>query len=113
VDTQLKTGTAVVLPSLGESIDEATITRWLKAPGDRVEVDEPLLEVATDKVDSEIPSPVAGTLVELVVGRGRRGDRHHRCGGGVCQTRTVRLHTAAGADKYARVGAARRRSSLL
>jgi 2-oxoglutarate dehydrogenase E2 component (dihydrolipoamide succinyltransferase) len=58
--------TTVVLPSLGENVTEATITRWLKAPGDRVEHDEPLLEVATDKVDTEVPSPTAGILVEIL-----------------------------------------------
>jgi 2-oxoglutarate dehydrogenase E2 component (dihydrolipoamide succinyltransferase) len=58
----------VTMPALGESVTEGTVTRWLKAVGDTVEVDEPLLEVSTDKVDTEIPSPVAGTLVEIVVG---------------------------------------------
>ncbi|MGO3146944.1 MAG: 2-oxoglutarate dehydrogenase, E2 component, dihydrolipoamide succinyltransferase [Leucobacter sp.] len=57
----------VVLPSLGESITEGTVTRWLKQVGESVEVDEPLLEVSTDKVDTEVPSPVAGVLQELVV----------------------------------------------
>ena len=56
----------VVMPELGESVTEGTITQWLKKPGDKVEVDEPLLEVSTDKVDTEIPSPVAGTLVEIL-----------------------------------------------
>ncbi|WP_312099381.1 2-oxoglutarate dehydrogenase, E2 component, dihydrolipoamide succinyltransferase [Corynebacterium dentalis] len=56
----------VVMPELGESVTEGTITQWLKQPGDKVEVDEPLLEVSTDKVDTEIPSPVAGTLVEIL-----------------------------------------------
>lgn len=56
----------VVLPSLGESVTEATIARWLKSVGDRVELEEPLLEVATDKVDTEIPSPVAGILAEIL-----------------------------------------------
>jgi 2-oxoglutarate dehydrogenase E2 component (dihydrolipoamide succinyltransferase) len=60
-------GTVVTMPALGESVTEGTITRWLKQPGDRVEVDEPLLEVSTDKVDTEIPSPAAGTLVEIKV----------------------------------------------
>ncbi|MGV9864340.1 2-oxo acid dehydrogenase subunit E2 [Rhodococcus koreensis] len=58
-------GTTVELPSLGENVTEATITRWLKALGDRVEAGEPLLEVATDKVDTEIPSPADGIVVEL------------------------------------------------
>ncbi len=60
-------GTAVTLPQLGESVTEGTVTRWLKQVGDSVEVDEPLLEVSTDKVDTEIPSPVAGTVLEIKV----------------------------------------------
>ncbi len=60
--------TAVKLPALGESVTEGTVTRWLKEVGDDVAVDEPLLEVSTDKVDTEIPSPVAGTLLEILVG---------------------------------------------
>jgi pyruvate dehydrogenase E2 component (dihydrolipoamide acetyltransferase) len=59
--------TPVTLPALGESVTEGTVTRWLKQPGDQVAVDEPLLEVSTDKVDTEIPSPVAGTLLEIKV----------------------------------------------
>ncbi|WP_299057273.1 2-oxoglutarate dehydrogenase, E2 component, dihydrolipoamide succinyltransferase [uncultured Nocardioides sp.] len=59
--------TAVTLPALGESVTEGTVTRWLKSVGDEVAVDEPLLEVSTDKVDTEIPSPVAGTLLEIKV----------------------------------------------
>jgi len=61
-------GTAVKMPALGESVTEGTVTRWLKAEGDQVEVDEPLLEVSTDKVDTEIPSPVAGTVSKILVG---------------------------------------------
>ncbi|WP_430295038.1 2-oxoglutarate dehydrogenase, E2 component, dihydrolipoamide succinyltransferase [Sinomonas sp. B1-1] len=61
-------GHEVTLPALGESVTEGTVTRWLKAVGDAVEVDEPLLEVSTDKVDTEVPSPVAGTLLEIRVG---------------------------------------------
>ncbi|ALE94011.1 dihydrolipoamide acetyltransferase [Arthrobacter alpinus] len=57
----------VKLPALGESVTEGTVTRWLKAVGDSIEIDEPLLEVSTDKVDTEIPSPVAGTLLEIRV----------------------------------------------
>ena len=56
----------VTMPALGESVTEGTVTRWLKDVGDTVEVDEPLLEVSTDKVDTEIPSPVAGTVLELL-----------------------------------------------
>ena len=56
----------VTMPALGESVTEGTVTRWLKNIGDSVEVDEPLLEVSIDKVDTEIPSPVAGTLQEIL-----------------------------------------------
>ena len=59
-------GEDVLMPELGESVTEGTVTTWLKAVGDTVEVDEPLLEVSTDKVDTEIPSPVAGTLLEIL-----------------------------------------------
>ena len=55
----------VTMPALGESVTEGTVTRWLKSVGDQVAVDEPLLEVSTDKVDTEIPSPVAGVLLEI------------------------------------------------
>ncbi|MDX3843842.1 biotin/lipoyl-containing protein, partial [Streptomyces europaeiscabiei] len=60
-------GTDVVLPALGESVTEGTVTRWLKEVGDSVEADEPLLEVSTDKVDTEIPAPTSGVLLEIVV----------------------------------------------
>ncbi|ABG92379.1 dihydrolipoyllysine-residue succinyltransferase [Rhodococcus jostii RHA1] len=60
--TEQLEGTTVRMPALGESVDEGTITRWLKQPGDHVTAEEPLLEVATDKVDTEIPSPVTGIL---------------------------------------------------
>ena len=59
---------SVQMPALGESVTEGTVTRWLKQEGDRVEVDEPLLEVSTDKVDTEIPSPAAGVLQRIVAG---------------------------------------------
>ena len=60
-------GQDVVLPSLGESITEGTVTRWLKNVGDSIEVDEPLLEVSTDKVDTEVPSPIAGIVQAIMV----------------------------------------------
>ena len=60
-------GTTVTMPALGESVTEGTVTRWLKAEGDTVAIDEPLLEVSTDKVDTEIPSPVAGVLTRILV----------------------------------------------
>jgi pyruvate dehydrogenase E2 component (dihydrolipoamide acetyltransferase) len=62
--------TDVVMPQMGESIFEGTITKWLKQPGERVEKDEPLLEISTDKVDAEIPAPVAGVLTEIKVQAG-------------------------------------------
>lgn len=58
---------SVQMPQLGESVTEGTVTRWLKKEGERVEADEPLLEVSTDKVDTEIPSPAAGILTKIVV----------------------------------------------
>src|SRR6188474_1587822 len=57
--------TSVTLPALGESVTEGTVSRWLKQVGDTVEADEPLLEVSTDKVDTEIPSPASGVLLEI------------------------------------------------
>jgi pyruvate dehydrogenase E2 component (dihydrolipoamide acetyltransferase) len=60
----------VIMPQMGESIVEGTLTKWLKQPGERVERDEPLFEISTDKVDTEIPSPVAGTLGEILVQEG-------------------------------------------
>src|SRR6266581_2725012 len=63
--------TEVVMPQMGESIAEGTITKWLKKVGEHVERDEPLFEISTDKVDAEIPSPAAGTLTEV---RFKEGD---------------------------------------
>ena len=60
-------GQAVEMPALGESVTEGTVSRWLKKVGDQVAVDEPLLEVSTDKVDSEVPSPIAGVVTEILV----------------------------------------------
>ncbi|KKB98612.1 biotin/lipoyl-containing protein, partial [Mycobacterium nebraskense] len=57
---------SVQMPALGESVTEGTVTRWLKQEGDTVELDEPLVEVSTDKVDTEIPSPAAGVLTKIV-----------------------------------------------
>ena len=87
--------TDVVMPQMGESIVEGTLTKWLKKPGERVERDEPLFEISTDKVDTEIPSPAAGTLAEVLVEEGKtvgintvvaRIDE----GGGGCQARRCR-----------------------
>ena len=88
---------SVNLPALGESVTEGTVTRWLKNVGDRVEVDEPLLEVSTDKVDTEIPSPVAGVVEEILVGE----DETVEVG-----TPLVRIGTGEGADAPAAAPAA-------
>src|ERR1700722_3778222 len=61
----------VIMPQMGESIFEGTITKWLKKPGEKIERDEPLFEISTDKVDAEIPSPVAGVLKEIKVTEGQ------------------------------------------
>src|SRR5664279_2222270 len=63
--------TNVIMPQMGESIAEGTLTKWLKKPGDTVKRDEPLFEISTDKVDAEIPSPGAGTLLEILVPEGQ------------------------------------------
>ena len=74
--------TSVTMPQLGESVTEGTVTRWLKNVGDQVALDEPLLEVSTDKVDTEIPAPAAGVLTSISAGgrrrRRRRGAGRHR-----------------------------------
>ena len=62
--------TKLIMPQMGESIFEGTLTRWLKKPGDRVERDEPLFEISTDKVDTEIPAPASGVLAEILVTEG-------------------------------------------
>ena len=68
----MATGTAidVVMPQMGVSVSEGTITKWLKQPGDEVAQDEPLLEISTDKVDTEVPSPGSGVLTEILVQEG-------------------------------------------
>jgi pyruvate dehydrogenase E2 component (dihydrolipoamide acetyltransferase) len=70
--------TDVVMPQMGESITEGTLTKWLKKPGDTVARDEPLFEISTDKVDAEIPSPAAGTLGEIKVQEGATVTVEHR-----------------------------------
>ncbi|HZJ27530.1 MAG TPA: biotin/lipoyl-containing protein, partial [Acidimicrobiia bacterium] len=64
----------ITMPQLGETVTEGTITRWLKQVGEQVAVDEPLFEVSTDKVDSEVPAPAAGTLTEIIVAEGETVD---------------------------------------
>src|SRR5437016_9252637 len=61
----------VVMPQMGESIAEGTVSRWIKKVGEKVDRDEPLLEISTDKVDAEIPSPAAGTVSEILVQEGQ------------------------------------------
>src|SRR3954453_1587959 len=65
---------SVTMPRLGESVTEGTVTRWLKQEGERGEAEEPLLEVSTDKVDTEIPAPAAGVLSRIVVGEDETAD---------------------------------------
>jgi 2-oxoglutarate dehydrogenase E2 component (dihydrolipoamide succinyltransferase) len=87
--------TNVVMPQMGESVAEGTVTRWIKKVGDTIDRDEPLFEISTDKVDAEIPSPVAGVLAEIRVKEGetvpvdrsspssrRLARRRSRAGGG-------------------------------
>ncbi|MDE3190533.1 MAG: E3 binding domain-containing protein, partial [Acidobacteriota bacterium] len=68
------TAVDVVMPQMGVSVSEGTITKWLKREGDQVEADEPLLEISTDKVDTEVPSPASGTLVRILVQEGETVD---------------------------------------
>ncbi len=72
--------TDVIMPQMGESIFEGTITKWLKKPGDTVQRDEPLFEISTDKVDAEIPSPASGVLTEVKIAEGANGPDQHRSG---------------------------------
>ena len=62
--------TDVIMPQMGESIFEGTITKWLKKPGDKVQRDEPLFEISTDKVDAEIPAPASGILEDIKIAEG-------------------------------------------
>src|SRR6266705_1720910 len=65
-----ETAVDVVMPQMGVSVSEGTITRWLKQPGEQIEADEPLLEISTDKVDTEVPSPASGTVTQILVQEG-------------------------------------------
>ena len=65
-----ETAIDVVMPQMGVSVSEGTVTRWLKQEGEHVEADEPLLEISTDKVDTEVPSPASGTLTQILVQEG-------------------------------------------
>src|SRR5689334_18096838 len=69
-----ETAVDVVMPQMGVSVSEGTITKWLKQQGEQVEADEPLLEISTDKVDTEVPSPASGTLTQILVQEGATVD---------------------------------------
>src|SRR5213082_3899906 len=69
-----ETAVDVVMPQMGVSVSEGTITKWLKQKGEQVEADEPLLEISTDKVDTEVPAPASGTLTEILVQEGETVD---------------------------------------
>jgi pyruvate dehydrogenase E2 component (dihydrolipoamide acetyltransferase) len=69
-----ETAVDVVMPQMGVSVSEGTVTRWLKQEGDQVEADEPLLEISTDKVDTEVPSPASGTVTQILVQEGETVD---------------------------------------
>src|SRR5215467_9563875 len=69
-----ETAVDVVMPQMGVSVSEATITRWLKQEGEQVEADEPLLEISTDKVDTEVPSPASGIVTQILVQEGETVD---------------------------------------
>src|SRR6266550_1318341 len=94
---------SVTMPRLGESVSEGTVTRWLKKEGERVEADEPLLEVSTDKVDTEIPAPTAGVLTAIKVGEDETVevgvelaviDESGRAGGAATQAETAAVGQA-------------------
>src|SRR5579871_6230026 len=87
----------VIMPQMGESIVEGTLTKWLKKPGETVERDEPLFEISTDKVDTEIPSPTSGTLAEHPVEEGKTVG---------INTVVARIESGAGAPKAAAPAAA-------
>src|SRR3954447_13020967 len=65
-----ETATDVVMPQMGVSVSEGTVTKWLKQEGETVEADEPLLEISTDKIDTEVPSPASGTVTQILVQEG-------------------------------------------
>src|SRR3954470_7381997 len=75
-----ETAVDVVMPQMGVSVSEGTITRWLKQEGQHVEADEPLLEISTDKVDTEVPSPASGTLAQILVQEGETVDVRTKLG---------------------------------
>ena len=93
----------VIMPQMGESIAEGTVSRWLKKVGDEVKRDEPIFEISTDKVDAEIPSPIAGVLAEIIVGEGKTV---------AIQTVVARIETEKGASIAAAPAIAPSRRSM-
>ncbi len=85
-----ETAIDVVMPQMGVSVSEGTVTRWLKQEGEHVEADEPLLEISTDKVDTEVPSPGSGTVTQILVLRKGRRSRSGRCSRGSAALRAKR-----------------------
>ena len=113
----MSTGTQieVVMPQMGVSVAEGTITRWLKQPGDSIALDEPLLEISTDKVDTEVPSPGEGILAEVRVQEGETVEVGHRARRDRSRGSGARRARKPAGDADARGGAApavRRRPSL-
>src|SRR3954467_6483318 len=98
-----ETAVDVVMPQMGVSVSEGTITRWLKQEGEQIEADEPLLEISTDKVDTEVPSPASGVLTQVLVQEGATVDVGTKLGqiGGGARGGPPRAPTAAAAAPWA------------
>ena len=106
--------TDVVMPQMGESIAEGTIVRWIKKPGDKVERDEPLLEISTDKVDAEIPAPASGTLTEVLAQEGQTVSVNSviaRINGGGATEPSPRERGEGGAERSAAPGEGRQQQA--
>src|SRR5437870_12446199 len=105
-----ETAIDVVMPQMGVSVSEGTITKWLKQQGERVEADEPLLEISTDKVDTEVPSPGSGTLTQILVQEGETvdiGTKVGRIGGdGAAPSAPTEPATAAAAKESSQASSA-------
>src|SRR5262249_20912802 len=99
-----ETAVDVVMPQMGVSVSEGTITRWLKQEGEQIEADEPLLEISTDKVDTEVPSPASGTLTQILVQEGETVDVGTKLGqiGGAASAETPAAAPEAEAPAPAR-----------
>ena len=86
------------MPQLGETVTEGTITRWFKQVGDQVKADEPLFEVSTDKVDSEVPAPAAGVLSEILVAEGESIEPGTACDESECLRSRRKAHRPSAID---------------